>query len=309
MAVKIRRVAIDAPSNYCQSGLPRRLSEQALDRSGISCFATPTKKRFDEKIRAALAHLQAGGKEAEMPNANQIWMLVGFALFGSLRRQGYDCIETYPHAIVYELKCSAKHKSTAEGFSGQLEVRQRLLASPQPDAFQKALEAMGYGKRHDKLDAFLSAWVASLPSSSRKGFRQQAERCDSRPEHGCNRERKHQEERQVTMSIARHHAEWLSLVPVSGPFLSLPVLMEAFNAGLEPHDPDQSRLLRQEYGNWQESFEKRKADPAPHQHWIKFVLTKTLELDDRVLAEGQAIPQTLKWRSPSITSCCGPASC
>ncbi len=100
------------------------------------------------------------------------------------------------------------------------------------------------------------------------------------------------------MSIARHHAEWLSLVPVSGPFLSLPVLMEAFNTGLEPHDPDQSRLLRQEYGNWQDSFEKRKADPAPHQHWIKFVLTKTLELDDRVLAEGQAIPQTLQAEVP-----------
>ncbi len=100
------------------------------------------------------------------------------------------------------------------------------------------------------------------------------------------------------MSIARHHAEWLSLVPVSGPFLSLPVLMDAFNTGLEPHDPDQSRLLRQEYGIWLESFEKRKADPAPHQHWIKFVLTKTLELDDRVLVEGQAISQTLQAEVP-----------
>ncbi|MGV2340949.1 MAG UNVERIFIED_CONTAM: hypothetical protein LVR18_45520 [Planctomycetaceae bacterium] len=48
------------------------------------------------------------------------------------------------------------------------------------------------------------------------------------------------------MSIARHHTEWLSLVPVSGPFLSLPVLLEAFSAGLEPHDPDHVRLLRQE---------------------------------------------------------------
>ena len=66
------------------------------------------------------------------------------------------------------------------------------------------------------------------------------------------------------MSIARHHAEWLSLVPVSGPFLSLPVLMEAFNAGLEPHDPDHSRLLRQEYGNWLEAMEKRRSDPTPH---------------------------------------------
>lgn len=100
------------------------------------------------------------------------------------------------------------------------------------------------------------------------------------------------------MSIARHHAEWLSLVPVSGPFLSLPVLMETFNTGLEPHDPDQSRLLRQEYGNWEESFEKRKVDPAPHQHWIKFVLTKTLELDERVLVEGQKIPQTLQVEVP-----------
>lgn len=100
------------------------------------------------------------------------------------------------------------------------------------------------------------------------------------------------------MSIARHHTEWLSLVPVSGPFLSLPVLMEAFNTGLEPHDPDQSRLLRQEYGRWQEAVEKRKADPAPHQQWIKFVLTQTLELDDKVLLEGQAIPQTLQAEIP-----------
>ena len=100
------------------------------------------------------------------------------------------------------------------------------------------------------------------------------------------------------MSIARHHAEWLSLVPVSGPFLSLPVLMEAFNTGLEPHDPDHFRLLRQEYETWQESFEKHKADPAPHEHWIKFVLGKTLDLDERVLVEGQAIPQTLQTEIP-----------
>ncbi len=100
------------------------------------------------------------------------------------------------------------------------------------------------------------------------------------------------------MSIARHHAEWLSLVPVSGPFLSLPVLMEAFNTGLEPHDPEHVRLLRQEYANWQESLEKRKADPAVHYHWIKFVLTKTLDLDEHVLVEGQAIPQALHVEVP-----------
>lgn len=100
------------------------------------------------------------------------------------------------------------------------------------------------------------------------------------------------------MSIARHHAEWLFLVPASGPFLSLPVLTEAFNTGLEPHDSEHMRLLRQEYGNWRESFEKRKADPVPHHRWIKFVLSATLGFDERVLAEGQAIPQTLQVEVP-----------
>lgn len=100
------------------------------------------------------------------------------------------------------------------------------------------------------------------------------------------------------MSIARHHAEWLSLVPVSGPFLSLPVLMEAFNTGLEPHEPEHVRLLRQEYANWQESCEKRRTDPAPHHHWVRFVLSRTLDLDERVLLEGQVIPQTLQVEIP-----------
>ena len=170
IGVSIRRIAIDAPSNYCDAGLPRRLSEQSLDRSGISCFATPTKMQFDEKIRAALAHLQAGGKEAEMPNANQIWMLVGFALFETLKKQGYDCIETYPQAIVHELKCSDKHKSTAEGFNGQLESAAKATGGSSPDVLQTFLETMGYGSRHDKLDAFLSAWIANLPPSQEKVF-------------------------------------------------------------------------------------------------------------------------------------------
>jgi hypothetical protein len=100
------------------------------------------------------------------------------------------------------------------------------------------------------------------------------------------------------MSIARHHTEWLSLVPVSGPFLSLPVLMDAFNTGLEPHDPDHVRLLRQEFTKWQESLESGKADPASHRAWIKFVLSSTLDLDDRVSLEGQGISQSLQVEVP-----------
>jgi hypothetical protein len=100
------------------------------------------------------------------------------------------------------------------------------------------------------------------------------------------------------MSIARHHTEWLSLVPVSGPFLSLPVLMDAFSSGLEPHDPDHMRLLRQRYAEWQELSEKHRGDPTPRQQWIRRVLSQTLEYDDKVLLEGQAIPQTLQVEIP-----------
>ena len=46
------------------------------------------------------------------------------------------------------------------------------------------------------------------------------------------------------MSSSRHHAEWLSLIEVSGPFLSVPVLERVFPQGLDAHDPDHVRVLR-----------------------------------------------------------------
>ena len=47
------------------------------------------------------------------------------------------------------------------------------------------------------------------------------------------------------MSIASHHAEWLSLVETSGPFLSMPVLLRAFPNGLEKYERDQIARLRE----------------------------------------------------------------
>ncbi|MEY2725035.1 MAG: hypothetical protein RLZZ458_902, partial [Planctomycetota bacterium] len=101
------------------------------------------------------------------------------------------------------------------------------------------------------------------------------------------------------MSIARHHTEWLSLVPVSGPFLSLPVLMEAFSAGLEPHDPDHVRLLRQEYDEWRVAGDGgRVIRPDRHHAFIRFILQQTLDLPDNLLLQGQSIPQTLQVEIP-----------
>ncbi|MCD0459556.1 Eco57I restriction-modification methylase domain-containing protein [Roseiconus lacunae] len=95
------------------------------------------------------------------------------------------------------------------------------------------------------------------------------------------------------MSIAKFHAEWLSLLEISGPFLSLPVLKKVFPQGLDAHDSDHFRMLRQVHEEWDDNQQGLKPDPAIHTQWIKWVLRNTLELEE-VLVEGQDIPQTLK---------------
>ena len=97
----------------------------------------------------------------------------------------------------------------------------------------------------------------------------------------------------MNTSITRHHNEWLSLVPNSGPFLSLPVLTSAFPQGLDAHDPDHARRLRMAFNEWDENQLGQRPDPAIHRAWTKFVLAETLSYRE-LLAEGQSIPQTLK---------------
>ena len=97
------------------------------------------------------------------------------------------------------------------------------------------------------------------------------------------------------MSTARHHAEWLSLLEISGPFLSMPVLLRAFPQGLDEHDPDVLRELRQAYEEWLDNQQGLRPDPAIHTAWIRHVLERTLELsvNTKRIAEGQAIPGSL----------------
>ena len=95
------------------------------------------------------------------------------------------------------------------------------------------------------------------------------------------------------MSTARHHAEWLSLVEASGPFLSLPVLLRVFPNGLDAHDPEHLKLLRLAYEEWQDNQLGAKPEPAIHRAWVEFVLRQTLELPDEVLLTSQRIPPGL----------------
>lgn len=100
------------------------------------------------------------------------------------------------------------------------------------------------------------------------------------------------------MSIAKHHAEWLKLIEVSGPFLSLSVLQKAFPQGLEAHDPDLAAQLRSVYAEWEIEVGCARPDMAIHRAWVRWVLTTVLEYPADLLAEGQTMPPGLEARLP-----------
>jgi hypothetical protein len=94
------------------------------------------------------------------------------------------------------------------------------------------------------------------------------------------------------MSVARHHAEWLSLIEASGPFLSMQVLLDVFPQGLEAHDSERFRILRQAYEEWLDSQAQSSPDKAIHYTWVKWVLQEILEYPDENLLEEQKIPNS-----------------
>lgn len=98
------------------------------------------------------------------------------------------------------------------------------------------------------------------------------------------------------MSISRHHADWLSLIEVSGPFMSMPVLMRVFPQGLDVHDSEHLKALRNAYEEWQDNQGGVKADPKIHQEWIEYVLQETLEYPAELILSQDKIPDDLKVR-------------
>jgi hypothetical protein len=96
------------------------------------------------------------------------------------------------------------------------------------------------------------------------------------------------------MSIARHHNEWLSLLEISGPFLSLPVLMRTFPQGLDALDRDGMAELRLAYEEWLDDQNSLRPSPAIHSVWVRYVLEHVLGFEKSHLLEGPAIPATLQ---------------
>ena len=91
-------------------------------------------------------------------------------------------------------------------------------------------------------------------------------------------------------SVSRHHADWLSLVEVSGPFASLPVLLRVFPQGLESRDPVQAKALRAAYEEWQDN----PAAPGKQRAWVLHVLTQLLGYPQDLITEGQTLPAGLE---------------
>lgn len=157
----IRRIAIDAPSAPCPEALSRRTCERAMDARGLGVFTTPRASAFREIQDRARRHLARGGPEARLPHAHQLFMAVGFALFRRLERR-FECREVFPQAAVAALGAGGVHKTRPEGLARQ----RRAVAGVfdvSPAELTRWIETAGYGAGHDRLDALICAWIASLP--------------------------------------------------------------------------------------------------------------------------------------------------
>jgi hypothetical protein len=101
------------------------------------------------------------------------------------------------------------------------------------------------------------------------------------------------------MSIARHHNEWLSLLDVSGPFLSIPVLLRALPQGLEAHEPNVARDLRSTFDEWEEAvLRARSPDPAIHTAWLDHVFREVLDYPATHWLTGPLLPPGLEATLP-----------
>lgn len=103
------------------------------------------------------------------------------------------------------------------------------------------------------------------------------------------------------------HAEWLSLIEVSGPFLAEPILKDAFPQGLEKIDPFKKKQFRQTYEEWREVIDSHDEDIVAikdqiHKEWINWVIKFGLEWDEDedgdILKTGDALPEYIQLTLP-----------
>ena len=97
--------------------------------------------------------------------------------------------------------------------------------------------------------------------------------------------------------VIKQHNSWLTLIEASGPFLSIPVLKEAFPHGLDaPSDEaERRRRIRLAYDEWLDNQRGNRPDVAIHTQWVRFVLEEVLGMRPNTMLEGQRIPSDLSY--------------
>lgn len=101
------------------------------------------------------------------------------------------------------------------------------------------------------------------------------------------------------MKNLSNHAEWLSLIEISGPFLTVSMLDQAFPQGLEAVETPRRQKLRAAYEEWHEAVDQEdKLLPELHGEWVHLVLTEMLGYDHESLIHASSWPNEL----PSVAS-------
>jgi hypothetical protein len=98
--------------------------------------------------------------------------------------------------------------------------------------------------------------------------------------------------------MSRNH-EWLELIEVSGPFLALPVLRDAFPQGLEELDAHRAKRLRSAYEEWRDAVDSEDSDlERLHGAWIEEVLRTALQAEDSLLRRADGVPSAARVALP-----------
>lgn len=101
------------------------------------------------------------------------------------------------------------------------------------------------------------------------------------------------------MKNLSRHAEWLSLIEISGPFLTVSMLDKAFPQGLEAVETPRRQKLRAAYDEWREAVDQQDELLSElHREWVRLVLTEMLEYDHESLVHADDWPDDL----PSVSS-------
>ena len=104
-------------------------------------------------------------------------------------------------------------------------------------------------------------------------------------------------------SNSAHHAEWIRLVEVSGPFLELPVLGQVFPQGLPTVSADLRADLRARHEEWTSAST---GDRAIHHAWVRSVLRDVLGFPAETLRDRTQLAVRLDVHLPEHRASIGP---